>query len=478
MKRFIEGQDRAQSILLPECLDDFVDEDNPVRVIDAYVDELDLEGLGFESVQPEATGRPAYHPSVLLKIYIYGYLNRIQSSRRLERESQRNMELMWLAGRLAPDFKTIANFRKKNGKAIRNVCSQFIVLCRRLNLFSQAVVAIDGSKFKAVNSQDKNLTKGKLRARLEQIEANIAKYLAALDTADRQEPDVAAARIPRLQEKIASMRSRLKELKQQEVQLPNEPDQQISMTDPDSRSMATHGKGTGVVGYNVQTAVDTKYHMIVAHEVTNTGNDRGQLASMSIEARKCMGTQDLTVIADRGFYKGEEIRKCHEVGIAVLMPKPTTSNAKAEGRFDKADFIYIAKDDEYRCPARERAIYRFTREETGLQIKRYWSSACPQCAMKAQCTPSDYRRISRWEHEHVLEAVQNRIDHNPNAMSIRRRTVEHVFGTLKYWMGSTHFQTRRFEQVRTEMSLHILAYNLRRFISIFGITGAIEAIQA
>jgi transposase len=478
MKRFIEGQDRSQSILLPECLEDFVGEDNPVRVIDAFVEELDLASLGFDSVQPESTGRPAYHPSLLLKIYIYGYLNRIQSSRRLEREAQRNMELMWLTGRLAPDFKTIANFRKDNGKAIRNVCSQFVVLCRKLNLFSEAVVAIDGSKFKAVNSQDKNLTQGKLRARLEQVEANIAKYLAALDTADRQEPDVAAARIPRLQDKIASMRSRLKELRQQEVQLPKEPDRQISMTDPDARSMATHGKGTGVVGYNVQTAVDTKHHLIVAHEVTNTGNDRTQLANMSVKARSCMGTEDLTVIADRGYFKGEEILKCHQVGIEVLIPKPTTSNAKAEGRFDKADFVYITKDDEYRCPAGQRAIYRFTREEAGLQIRRYWSSACPQCSMKTKCTPSDYRRISRWEHEQVLETVQNRLDHNPNAMSIRRRTVEHVFGTLKYWMGSTHFQTRRFERVSTEMSLHILAYNLRRFISIFGITGAIEAMQA
>ena len=478
MKRFIEGQDRTQSILLPECLDDFVDEDNPVRVIDAFVDELDLAALGFESVQPEATGRPAYHPSVLLKIYIYGYLNRVQSSRRLEREAQRNMELMWLAGRLAPDFKTIANFRKDSGKAIRNVCSQFIVLCRNLNLFSQAVVAIDGGKFKAVNNQDKNLTKGKLRARLEQIEANIAKYLAALDTADRQEPDVAAARIPRLKEKIASMRSRLKELRQQEIQLPNEPDQQISITDPDSRSMATHGKGTGVVGYNVQTAVDTKHHLIVAHEVTNTGSDRAQLANMSIKARSCMGKEDFAVIADRGYFKGEEILKCQQAGIEVLIPKPTTSNAKAEGRFDKADFVYMVKDDEYRCPAGQRAILRMVREERGLMIRTYWSSACPQCSIKAKCTPSDYRRISRWEHERVLEDVQRRLDHTPDAMSIRRRTVEHVFGTLKYWMGSTHFQTRRFERVSTEMSLHILAYNLRRFISIFGITGAIEAMQA
>lgn len=478
MKRFIEGQDRRQSILLPECLDDFVDVDNPVRVIDAFVDELDLAQLGFDSVEPESTGRPAYHPSVLLKIYIYGYLNRVQSSRRLEREAQRNMELMWLAGRLAPDFKTIANFRKDNGKAIRNVCRQFIVLCRKLHLFSQSIVAIDGSKFKAVNSQDRNLTKGKLRARLEQIDANIAKYLAALDTADRQEPDVAAARIPRLLDKIASMRSRMKELRQQEAQLPTEPDQQISMTDPDARSMATHGRGTGVVGYNVQTAVDAEHHFIIAHEVTNTGNDRSQLSKMSEQARTAIGTKALTVIADRGYFKGEEILKCHQAGIEVLVPKPTTSNAKAEGRFDKADFVYIAKDDEYRCPAGQRAIYRFTREEGGLQLRRYWSSACPRCAMKVQCTPSDYRRISRWEHEAVLEAVQRRLDKNPDAMKVRRRTVEHVFGTLKHWMGSTHFQTKTFERVSTEMSLHVLAYNLKRFISIFGITGALEAMRA
>ena len=478
MKRFIEGQDRAQSILLPECLDDFVDVDNPVRVIDAFVDELDLAELCFDSVEPQSTGRPAYHPAVLLKLYIYGYLNRVQSSRRLEREAQRNMELMWLAGRLAPDFKTIANFRKDNGQAIRNACRQFIVLCRKLNLFSQAIVAIDGSKFKAVNSQDRNLTKGKLRARLEQLDANIAKYLAALDTADRQEPDVAAARIPRLQDKIASMRSRMKELKRQEVRLPTEPDQQISMTDPDARSMATHGRGTGVVGYNVQTAVDAQHHFIIAHEVTNTGNDRSQLSRMSEQARAAIGTKALTVVADRGYFKGEEILKCHQAGVEVLVPKPTTSNAKAEGRFDKADFVYIAKDDEYRCPAGQRAIYRFTGEEGGLQLRRYWSSACPQCPMKAQCTPSNYRRISRWEHEAVLEAVQRRLDKNPDAMKVRRRTVEHVFGTLKHWMGSTHFQTRTFERVSTEMSLHVLAYNLKRFISILGITGALEAMRA
>lgn len=477
MSRFVEGEDRHQVTLLPDCLDDFVAEGNPVRVVDAFIGELDLVALGFDGATPALTGRPSYHPALLLKIYLYGYLNRIQSSRRLEHECQRNVELMWLTGRLAPDFKTIADFRRDNGTAIRNVCRQFIVLCRKLNLLTQSVVAVDGSKFKAVNSQDRNLTKGKLRARLEQVDANIAKYLAALDTADRQEPDVASARIPRLKEKLESLKKRMKELKEAEIQLHANPDQQISTTDPDARSMATHGRGTGVVGYNVQTAVDAEHHFVIAHEVTNTGSDRAQLSKMAKQAHAATGTKALTVIADRGYFKGEEILKCHQAGIEVLVPKPTTSNAKAEGRFDKADFVYIAKDDEYRCPAGQRAIYRFTGEEDGLRLHRYWSSVCPQCPMKAQCTPSAYRKISRWEHEAVLEDVQRRLDKNPDAMKVRRRTIEHVFGTLKHWMGSTHFQTKTFERVSTEMSLHVLAYNLKRLMSILGVAGALEAMR-
>jgi len=477
MGRFIEGEDRNQVTLLPECLDDFIAEDNPVRVVDAFVEELDLQALGFVGAAPADTGRPGYHPAVLLKLYISGYLTRIQSSRRLEREAQRNVELMWLTGRLAPDFKTIADFRRGNGTGIRNVCRRFIVLCRELKLFSQALVAIDGSKFKAVNSRDRNFTPGKIDKRQQQIEESIQRYLDAMETADRTQPAELEAKTERLQEKIERLRAQMRQLDEVKEQLQTQPDGQLSLTDPDARSMTSHGKATGIVGYNVQAAVDAKHHLIVAHEVTNVGSDRAQLSPMAQAAREAMGKNTLKAVADRGYYSGPQIKACHDTGIATILPKPTTSNAKAEGRFDKADFIYIARDDEYRCPAGQRAIYRFSREENGLLLRRYWSSACPRCPMKAQCTPSDYRRISRWEHEAVLEAVQRRLDKQPQAMTLRRRTVEHVFGTLKHWMGSTHFLTRTLAKVSTEMSLHVLAYNLKRVMSILGITRTMKAIK-
>jgi transposase len=283
MKRFIEGACRTQTTLMPESLDDYVSETNPVRVVDVFVDELDLYKLGFSRVEPAVTGRPPYHPSVLLKLYIYGYLNRIQSSRRLEKEAQRNVELMWLTGRLTPDFKTIANFRKDNGKAIRGVCRQFVLLCQQLGLFSEALVAIDGSKFKAVNNRDRNFTSAKLERRMKGVESSINRYLAALDSADRQEPAAAKARTERLQDKIAALKEQMKSLKGIEVKLNETPDKQISLTDPDCRSMKTRGEG--IVGYNVQTAVDTKHHLIVAQEVTNVGVDRDQLANMAEQAR-------------------------------------------------------------------------------------------------------------------------------------------------------------------------------------------------
>lgn len=478
MKRFIEGQDRSQVTLLPECLDDYIAEDNSVRVVDAFVDELDLQALGFEGATAAATGRPSYHPSVLLKLYVYGYLNRIQSSRRLEREAQRNIELMWLTGRLAPDFKTIADFRHDNGIGIRNVCRRFVELCRELKLFSQGVVAVDGSKFKAVNARDRNFTPNKVHKRQEQIEESIKRYLDALDTADRtQGPTEFQAKAEHLQDKLRTMREQMRRMQGIEQQLKNEPDGQLSLTDPDARSMATSGRGSGIVGYNVQVAVDAKHHLIVAHEVTNSGSDRAQLAPMAAAAREAMGKKKLQAVADRGYYSAPQIKACDDAGIAAILPKPMTSNAKADGRFDKSDFIYIAKDDEYQCPAGQRAIYRFTREEHGLQLRRYWSSACPQCPIKAQCTPSDYRRISRWEHEAVLEAVQRRLDRQPKAMTLRRRTVEHVFGTLKHWMGTTPFLMRRLPNVATEMSLQVLAYNLKRVIGIIGAARTMKAMR-
>jgi transposase len=477
MSRYIEGQERTQSTLFPERLDDWIADDNPVRAVDVFVDELDLQALGFEGAEPAATGRPSYHPAVLLKIYIYGYLNRVQSSRRLEREAQRNVELMWLTGRLAPDFKTIADFRRDNGIAIRNVCRRFIVLCRDLRLFSQAIVAIDSSKFKAVNSRDRNFTPGKIDKRQQQIEESIQRYFDALATADRTQPVEVEAKTKRLQEKINTLREQMQRMEQIKTRLNEQPTPQLSLTDPDARSMMSQAKGTGVVGYNVQVAVDAKHHLIVAHEVTNVGSDRAQLSRMGLAAREAMGCKSVQALADRGYFNGAEIKACENCGITPLVPKPMTSNAKAEGRFSKADFIYIARDDEYQCPAGQRLRAHQTAIEDGMRIRLYWTHVCPQCPLKAQCTTGKERRVRRWEHEEVLEAMQRRLDRQADAMTLRRSTVEHVFGTVKHWMGATHFLMRRLRHVGTEMSLHVLAYNLKRVIKVLGAAKTIRAMR-
>jgi len=326
MKRFVEGADRGQSTLLPECLDDWIDENNPVRVIDAFVEALNLAELGFSGVEPEATGRPAYHPSVLLKLYIYGYLNRVQSSRRLEREAGRNFEVMWLLGRLVQDHKTVADFRKDNGLSIRKVCARFVELCRELGLLAKASVAIDGSKFKAVNNRDKNFTRAKMERRRAQLEESVARYLSQLDTADRQEPtETLAAKTAHLKEKLAKIKEEMERLEGIEAQMLATPDQQISLTDPDSRSMATSGRGSGVVGYNVQVAVDTEHHLIVTHEVTNVGSDLSQLSHVAKEAKATLQTEKLEAVADRGYFSGVEILACENSGIAVTLPKPIRS---------------------------------------------------------------------------------------------------------------------------------------------------------
>jgi len=479
MKRFIEGIDRGQSTLFPERLEDWVGEDNAVRVIDVFVDELDLGGLGFDRVRPEATGRPGYHPAMLLKLYVYGYLNRVQSSRRLEREAGRNVEVMWLTGRLAPDHKTIADFRKDNGSAIRKVCARFVALCRQIGLLATASVAIDGSKFKAVNNRDRNFTEAKMQRRMAQIEKSVARYLDQLDSADRQEPSKALSmKVTRLTEKITKLREEMQRLEALEARRQAASDGQISLTDPDARSMATSGRGSGVVGYNVQTAVDTEHHLIVAHEVVNVGNDRAQLADMSKKAKVVLGVEKLDVVADRGYFDSEEILACDRAGITVTLPKPMTSWAKAQGRFGKQDFRYIADEDVYVCPADERLVHRFTCKEHGRVLHRYWTAACPNCPIKNQCTTGKERRLSRWEHEHVLEAVQRRLDENPEAMRQRRETVEHPFGTLKARMGAIHFLMKRLKNVRTEMALSVLAYNLTRVMNILGIRPLIAAIRA
>ena len=481
MAGFVEGLDRSQCTLFPASLDDYVGEDNPVRAVDAFVGGLDLEKLGFTSIDPLDTGRPGYHPATMLKIYIYGYLNRIPSSRRLERECQRNLELIWLTGKLAPDFKTIADFRKDNGEPIRQTCRAFVVICRKLDLLSKASVAIDGSKFKAVNARDKNFTEAKMKRRLERIDESIARYMSQLETADRQAAqgaDVPAAKVTRLKDKVAKLKEEIVRLNAINEQLQASPDKQISLTDPDARSMATSGKDTGIVGYNVQAAVDTTHHLIVTHEVTNIGTDRHQLANMGEQAREELGVDTLEAVADRGYYEGGEIKACEDAGITVTLPKPQTSGAKAAGRFGKQDFVYVASEDVYRCPAGKTLAFRYAGMDDGKMMRRYWTNECGECPLKAQCTTGQERRVSRWEHEAVLETVQARLDHHPEKMTVRRSTAEHPFGTIKCWMGWTHFLTKRLPKVSTEMALNVLAYNMKRVMAIIGVAGLLEALAA
>jgi len=482
MAGFVEGVGRGQVSLFPAQLADYVTADNPVRAVDAFVDGLDLAKLGFTATEPLATGRPGYRPSTLLKIYIYGYLNRIPSSRRIERECQRNIELIWLTGNLTPDHKTIADFRKDNGKAIRETCRAFVLLCRELNLLSEASVAIDGSKFKAVNARDNNFTQAKMKRRLERIDESITRYMEQLVTADRQiaggNDAVPQAKVDRLKDKITKLKDEVARLNAINRDLQMSEDEQISLTDPDARSMATSGKDTGIVGYNVQAAVDTKNHLIVAHEVTNVGSDRHQLANMAKLARAELGSEKLDVLADRGYYEGGEIRACEDAGISVTLPKPQTSGAKAEGRFGKQDFVYKPEQNAYLCPAGEMLPYRFTNVQDGKTVHRYWTSACGSCRLKSLCTPSKERRIFRWEHEAVLEKVQARLDRTPDAMTMRRSTVEHPFGTIKAWMGWTHFLCITKPKVATEMALNVLAYNMKRVMNLMGVDKFLEALQA
>jgi transposase len=473
MSGFIEGEDRNQATLFPERLDDYVAEDNPVRVIDVFIDDLDISGLGFKS-EAASIGRPGYHPKTMLKLYVYGYLNRVQSSRRLEVEAQRNVELMWLMGRLAPDFKTIADFRKDNGEAIRLVCREFVMLCKKLDLLSNKLVAIDGSKFKAVNSRDRNFTRAKMKRRLAEVEASIERYLSQLEQADQAEPPADDAQT--LQDKVAKLRAELQRLKKLEVRMLEAPDQQLSLTDPDARSM--NSRGTGVVGYNVQSAVDSKHHLIIAHDVSNVGSDRQQLSPMAKEAKAILGTKKLEVVADRGYYNGDEIRACELAGIDAYVPKPTTSPNKAKGQFDRSAFKYIKRSDRYECPAGERLTFRTERMEEGKQIRRYWTSACPGCAIKTRCTSGTERRVSRWVHEEVLERAEKRLRRKPEVMLARRSLAEHPFGTMKSWTSSTHFLTKRLSGVSTEVTLQVLAYNMKRAINLLGTQKIVATIRA
>jgi len=472
-----KGKNRSQATFFPEVLDDFVSTENPVRVIDVFVDELDLIELGFNGVVPKDTGRPNYHPAMLLKLYLYGYLNRIQSSRRLEREANRNIELMWLTERLAPDFKTIADIRKNNGEGIKQSCRTFIGLCRQLNMFSDAVVAIDGSKFKASNNKAKNYTPRKLETEMARVEKHINQYLTQLDMCDENEKEKETDTSP-IKEKIACLKTRLTELRELKDKVEAHPDKQISTTDPDSRLMKA---GMGVkVCYNIQSAVDCKYHLIVAHDVTNT-TDRNQLCRMGKQAQVALKNKDITVLADKGYFSGQDIMDAQDACMIPLVARFDTSGNGKKGYFNRSLFQYDTKKDLYICPAKQELTPRGTVTDKGLLYRTYCCSlmVCQACSMKSKCSKSPQpRRLRRWEHADRIDMMTALLESKPESMITRKQTVEHPFGTIKLWMGATHLLTRRFKGVSIEMDLHILAYNLKRMISIFGVKGLIKVIMA
>jgi transposase len=472
---YIHGMNRDQILLFPESVDEYVEANNPVRFIDAYVDNLDLIALGFMHAVPKDTGRPGYTPADMLKLYIYGYLNKIRSSRKLEQETHRNVELMWLLRKLTPDFKTIADFRKDNGVALRRVCQEFTLLCKRLDLFGRELIAIDGSKFKAVNSKDRNFSETKLKQLLKHIHEKIERYLKELDQQDGLESSGKMPTADELREKIAQLQSRQQHYEDLQQQLEASKASQLSLTDPDSRSMKTK-QGTDVC-YNVQVAVDAKHKLIVVHDVTNDVTDHDQLATLAIRAKATLDTEHLDTLADMGYYNGDEVKKCLAEGVVPYIPKPNTSANSKLGLFGKTAFTYAPQQDCYVCPAGQALTFRFETVEQGRQIRYYSTSACQTCPIKVQCTRNkENRRITRWAHETLMEDMQQRVERNPEKVKLRKSIVEHPFGTMKRWMDHGYFLTRGLKKVRGEMSLTILIYNLKRVINIIGVKDLIAVV--
>lgn len=474
---FIEGVNRNQLVMFPESLDEYIGEDNPVRFIDAFVDSLDLQALGFERVVPRETGRPPYHPAVLLKLYIYGYVNNIRSSRRLEREANRNVELMWLLGKLTPDFKTVADFRRDNRDAVRKVCREFTFFCRQLGLFGGELIAIDGGKFKAVNSRQQNFTQGRLKRTIDQIDAKIDRYLEELDTNDEQEPDFHKPTAEELQEKIEALKKRKQEYAALQQQLLDSGERRVSLTDPDARSMPLGGERGTQVGYNVQLSVDDKHKLILDHEVTNRVTDQDQLSAMATRAKELLQVEQLEVLADMGYYDGKEVKACLEAGITPFIPKPHTSANTRLGLFGKQDFRYDPDNDCYCCPAGQPLAYRFQTTEKDREIRYHATPACKRCDLKPKCTRNKGgRRITRWVDEGLLEEMERRVRAEPEKVKRRKSIAEHPFGTIKQSMNQAYFLTRGLPSVRSEMSLTVLAYNIKRAINILGVQKMVAAL--
>ena len=471
---FIEGVGRDQQTLFPEVLDDYIPFDHPVRFIDAYVDQLDLATLGFERATAADTGRPGYDPRDLLKLYIYGYLSGICSSRKLERETLRNVEVMWLLRRLRPDFKTIAEFRRRNTKALRPLFREFTLLCKKLDLFGAELVAIDGSKFRAVNAKRRNYSRPMLEEILRAVDERIARYLETTEAADTDDEHHAGETVDRSAE-LTRLQSRAAEVRAMLAELDSTGESQISLTDPDSRTMKVR-IGTDVC-YNAQTAVDEKNKLIVAVEVTNEPTDRNWLSRMAIEAKHVLGAGQLAVVADKGYSSAREVEACVEANIVPYLPKPETSANKALGLFTKNDFHYDRERDLYLCPAGEELTFRHASHEKGRDIRYYRTYACGHCALRPQCTRNlQSRRISRSANEHVLEEMNARVASHPEILRKRKAIVEHPFGTIKRWMNQAYFLTRTLTNVRAEFCLSALAYNLKRVLRIVGVPALLAAL--
>jgi transposase len=473
---YIAGYCRTQQLLLPDLLDDYVTEEHPVRFIDAYVESLDLEHLGFARAQAAVTGRPAYDPRDVLKLYIYGYLNRIRSSRKLERETHRHVELIWLLRKLRPDFKTIADFRNNHTNALQALFREFVLLCRQLDLFGAELLAIDGSQCKAVNSQHKNCTKVKLEKTLQDIDEKVAKYLSDLDASDREEASVHQPTREELQQKIERLKERQKRYHEFVQEITASGETQLSLTDPESRSMPKSPKVD--VGYNVQVAVDRKHKLIVAQDVTNAITDDDQLSPMAMRAKETLGVERIRAVADMGYYHGHEINACEEAGIEAYVPKPSTSANTKLGLFGKERFTYDPVKDCYRCPRAEALTFRFETTELGRHIRYYATGACRRCPLKERCTRNkDGRRMTRWVDEHLLERMEERLKATPAMMQERKPLVEHPFGTIKHANDQGYFLMKGLKNVRAEFSLSCLAYNLKRVINILGVPQLLVALS-
>ena len=458
------GLDRSQTLLFPERLEDYVEPENPVRFLDAFVAGLDLTALGFTKAVCAPTGCPPYPPGVLLKLYLYGYLHRIRSSRRLEAESHRNVELIWLTGKLTPDFKTIADFRKDNLKPLQAVARKFTLLCRKLELFGGELLAVDGSKFRAVNARDQNFNADKLAALLAHTDARLAEYFQALDATDAVEPAPAALDKTALQAKIAALQER-RDWHAELLAGLDKDEKQVSVTDPDTRRMRT-AQGN-VVGYNAQVTVDAKHKLLAAADVTNDVTDVKQLANMALEAKANLELKQTEVVADKGYYNASEVRRCVDAGITPWIPKADTSANTARGLYGKSQFQFDAQKDVYVCPGKQELTFRFRTEELGRGLKYYRARSCKDCALKKQCTRNQGNRtLTREDNEELMEAMAARLKQQPEKYALRKQLAEHPFGTIKRWFGYDHFLLKGLAKVRTEWSLITLAYNLKRVLNL------------